>query len=178
MRSFIDLSIPLTHQMPVFPGDPEVSIEEIHKLDKEGWRLRQLSFTTHLGTHLNVPFHMVEKGKTLDQYNLNDFIGKSILFGKNSSWDKETGLIFAHENITKEICDQLINNPPKFVGLSKEFDFDLDLEKKLLENNILSYENLVSTEKLPKEFMFFGVPLNMPGADGSPVRAFAMVEEI
>ncbi len=36
----VDLSQSLYDKMPVYPGDPEVSIQEIHKLDKEGWNLR------------------------------------------------------------------------------------------------------------------------------------------
>ena len=38
--------------MTVFPGDPEVKIEQIHSLEKEGWRLRYLQFSSHIGTHV------------------------------------------------------------------------------------------------------------------------------
>ena len=44
----IDLSQPLYDGMEVYPGDPEVHIKQIHTLDKEGWRLKYLQFSTHI----------------------------------------------------------------------------------------------------------------------------------
>ena len=45
----------------------------------------------------------------------------------------------------------------------------------LLEKGIISFENLANTDKLPEAFTFYGVPLNIKEADGSPVRAFAVI---
>jgi len=85
------------------------------------------------------------------------------------------GIIFSVCNIDKKIAEDLIKFPPKFIGLSARFEFDISIEKLLLEKGIISYENLVNTEKLPKTFTFYGVPLNIKEADGSPVRAFAVI---
>lgn len=85
------------------------------------------------------------------------------------------GVIFSSCNIDKKITEDLIKFPPKFIGLSAKFEFDITLEKLLLEKGIISFENLINTEKLPHEFTFYGVPLNIKEADGSPVRAFAIV---
>ena len=171
----IDLSVPLFDQMPVYPGDPEVIIKEIHTLDKEGWRLRELTLTTHIGTHVNVPSHMVVEGENLDQINLEKFFGSAVIYRPGVSWDNATGLIFRDHNIDEQITQQLIKNPPKFVGLSSNFEFDVPLEKLLLEQGIISFENLANTELLPDAFTFYGLPLNIQGADGSPVRAFAII---
>lgn len=172
----IDLSLPLTHKMDVFPGDPEVDIVEIHKLDTEGWRLRLMSLTTHIGTHVNVPFHMVEAGKKLDEISLDSFVGQASFYHPAMTIDPNQGIIFKDTNITSEIADILIASPPKFVGLSTSFEFDIALEKLLLEHDIISYENLNNLELLPDTFYFSGLPLNIPGADGSPVRAVAMID--
>lgn len=172
----LDLSIPLTHKMEVYPGDPEVKIVEIHKLDKEGWNLRQMTLTTHIGTHVNVPYHMTKDGNKLDAYFIDSFIGPTVIYQKNTIFDKQTGVIFRDQNIDQEIADKLISNPPKFIGLSSEFEFDVPIEKLLLEHGIISFENLMNTDKLPDKFVFYGVPLNIPGSDGSPIRAFASFE--
>ena len=161
--------------MQVFPGDPEVDIVEIHTLEKEGWRLRQMTLTTHIGTHVNVPYHMVKGGEKLDHYPLNDLIAPSILYDAKREWMKDQGVIFTTSNISADIAEELIKNPPKFIGLSDQFEFDIELERKLLESGIISFENLAHTELLPQEFTFYGIPLNIPGSDGSPVRAFAIV---
>ncbi|MEK7078558.1 MAG: cyclase family protein [Patescibacteria group bacterium] len=171
----IDLSLPLTHKMPVYPGDPEVDITEVHTLEKEGWNLRRVTLSTHIGTHVNVPYHMVKKGKNLDAYTLDRFMGSAVIYEKGIVFNKQTGIIFRDHNIDQKITDLLIADPPKFIGLSSKFEFDVPLEKLLLKHNIISFENLTNTEKLPGKFMFYGVPLNISGADGSPVRAFAVV---
>ena len=172
----IDLSAPLTHHMPVYPGDPEVDISEIHKLEKEGWNLRQMTITTHLGTHMNVPYHMVRGGKTLDAFPLDAFFGERVIYNDGMKINHKTGIIFRDQNIDDNITDFLIAHPPKFIGLSKEFDFDVTLERRLLEHGIISYENLVNTDKLPDSFMFYGLPLHIPESDGSPMRAYAIID--
>ena len=80
----IDLSQELYDQMPVYPGDPEVIIKEIHTLDKEGWNLRSMAFTTHIGTHVNVPYHMVKGGKKLDKFALDNFFDSIFLIFPSS----------------------------------------------------------------------------------------------
>lgn len=161
--------------MPVYPGDPEVLIQEIHTIEKEGWNLRNMTFTTHIGTHVNVPYHMNKIGKRLDSYPLERFIGEAHLYGEDVSFNTNIGVIFSTCNITKEIADKLIKNPPKFIGLSEKFEFDITIEKLLLDNDILSFENLTNTDKLPQAFTFYGVPLRIRDSDGSPVRAFAEI---
>lgn len=171
----IDLSQILYDQMPVYPGDPEVIIKEIHTLDKEGWNLRNMTFTTHIGTHVNVPYHMVKDGKRLDKFYIDNFFGKSELYKEGMKFFHNKGLIFSTCNIDQKIANELIKFPPKFIGLSEKFEFDIAIEKLLLEHEIISFENLANTDKLPTEFTFYGVPLNIKESDGSPVRAFAII---
>ena len=172
----VDLSLELFDKMPVYPGDPEVTISQIHTLDKEGWNLRELTLTTHIGTHVNVPSHMTENSKNLDAYFLDDYIAPSRIYTQGISYDSHTGLIFRDQNIDQTITDMLIAKPPKFIGLSSAFEFDITLEKLLPEYGIISFENLINVEMLPNTFTFYGVPLRLRGADGSPVRAYATIE--
>ncbi len=169
--NIIDLSQKLFHKMPVYPGDPEVVVEEIHTLAKEGWNLRSLSLTTHIGTHVNVPYHMVEKGKRLSEFSLVAFCGEVELYDIS----KYKEILFTTCNIDKTIANVLVKTPPKFIGLSEKFELDIALEKLLLEHDIISFENLTNTDKLPNQCMFYGMPLNIAEADGSPVRVFSLV---
>ena len=173
--NIVNLTQLLFDQMPVFPGDPEVSIKEIHTLDKEGWNLKQITITTHLGTHVNAPYHMAKSGKTLNDLPLERFFGECTLYTPGMKFDKNSGVIFHSQNIDMELAKQIVKTPPKFVGLSAKFEFDIPVERLLCENDVISYENLVNTDKLPTNFTFYGVPLNLRSGDGSPVRAFAMV---
>lgn len=174
----IDLSLPIYNKMPVYPGDPEVEIKQIHSLEKEGWRLRSLKISSHLGTHINIPSHMVKDGKTLDDLSLDNYCGLTAVYQEEMKIKVGVGLIFRDKNIDEKLMELLIKIKPKFVGLSAEHEFDIEIEKKLFEAGIISYENLVNTEKLPngKKFMFYGFPLKIRGGDGSPVRAVAVIK--
>ncbi|MBI3558808.1 cyclase family protein [Candidatus Gottesmanbacteria bacterium] len=171
----IDLTQPLFDGMEIYPGDPEVRIKEIHTLEKEGWRLKLLSFSSHIGTHVNVPYHMAKTGKTLDDLSLDNFAGECVIYEDGMDFDSNTGVIFKDQNIDQKITDKLIINSPRFIGLSAKFEFNVDLEKSLLEKGIISFENLVNTEELPNKFFFYGAPLKIKNGDGSPVRAFVVL---
>ena len=173
----IDLSLPIYNQMPVYPGDPEVEIKQVHTLAEQGWNLRTLFLNTHLGTHVNVPSHMVETGENLDDLSPDNFCGPAIIYSGSNSVKSGPGIIFRDQNIDEQIARLLIKAKPKFVGLSEKHEFEIKIEKELLEAGIISYENLVNTKKLPsgKQFMFYGFPLNIKDGDGSPVRAAAII---
>ena len=48
----------------------------------------------------------------------------------------------------------------------------------LLPKGIVNYENLANLDKLlHRDFIFVGVPLNLVGSTGSPIRAIAMILE-
>ena len=174
--NIIDLTLPLFDGMPVYPGDPDVHIKQVHTLAQHGWNMATVSFPTHIATHVNVPLHMVENGKTLDDFPLDSFFGEAELYKPGMEFSFERGVIFAQENLTSEIVKQMLVTPPKFFGLSSEFEFDLELEKRTLEREIISFENLANTDQLPRRFIFYGVPLKLREGDGSPVRAFAVLE--
>ncbi len=116
---------------------------------------------------------MSKNGKTLDDLPLERFFGNAVLYTLGMIFDKTAGVIFHSQNIDMQLAQQLIKSPPKFTGLSAQFEFDLTVEKLLCENDIISFENLTNTDQLPASFMFYGVPINIKAGDGSPIRAFA-----
>lgn len=65
--------------MPVFPGTPEVSVKQFSTIEKEGYAEKDLVLGTHIGTHMDAPAHMIKGGKTLDQYQVADFIGQAFI---------------------------------------------------------------------------------------------------
>ena len=172
----IDLTKPLFDHMPVYPGDPDLIVNLIQTLEEDGWNMRRIQMNLHDGTHVNAPIHMAAGGKTLDDLPLHRFSGKCVLFTENILMKSDTGVIFTTKNIDMVMAQQLVKTPPKFIGLSDQFEFDIAVEKFLLEHDIISYENLANTDMLPKQFMFYGFPLRIKEGDGSPVRAVALVE--
>lgn len=172
----IDLTLPLHNEMPVYPGDPEPNIEQIQFYENGGWNMRRIEINSHDGTHVNVPIHATKNGNDLDDYSLDNFMGEAVLFESMDDIQSNVGVIFHDQDITTEIENIIIERRPKFVGLSDHFEFNVDIERRLLEQNILSYERLTNTALLPKKFLFYGLPLRIEKGDGSPVRACAIIE--
>lgn len=172
----IDLTLPLYTGMPVFPGDPEVLIELVATIEKDGWNMRRLQINTHDATHVNVPVHMVEEGKHLDDYALETFCGPAKIYSPDVSMEASLGYIFRDQNIDTAIAEEVKKVKPRFIGISSEFEWDIAIEKDLLAAGIIQYERLANTAALPESFYFYGMPLKIRAGDGSPVRAFAVIE--
>lgn len=75
-----DISIPISPSMPVYPGDPAVSIVPMKQIAKgDAANVSQLSFGDHTGTHLDPPIHFIPGGKTVDQLDLDTLYGPALV---------------------------------------------------------------------------------------------------
>ncbi len=174
----VDLSQTLQNNFPVFPGDPECKIEEIHTIEKEGWRLKYLQFSSHIGTHVDAPYHMDENGETLDNLPIERFIGKTVLLGIEDKFPEEIGIAFSRGLVDEKVVERLKEAKPRFVIIGSNATLDVEPERQLLKAGIITITDLVNMEQLPKNkpFMFYAVPLKIKDSDGSPVRAFAVLD--
>ena len=175
----IDLSQSLFNGMPVYPGDPEVTIKQVLTLTKDGWNMNVISLPSHVATHVNVPIHAVKTGKTLDDYRIDRFCGKAVVYLSENNIKRDVGLLFEDASIRKNTVHAILKIRPKFIAVQGYFESEneLEVEKLLLNEGIISFEGLIHVNRLPKnkDFMFYGVPLKIKRGDGSPVRAFAVV---
>jgi kynurenine formamidase len=79
MPRLIDLSHPLEHGQPNFPFDPKITVLVHNTVASIGYNITQISMATHQGTHLDVPYHFYDDGKTVDQMPLDRFYGPAAL---------------------------------------------------------------------------------------------------
>ena len=63
---FVDLTHPISNEMPTYPSDPDVSIVRKKEIEIDRTLLHSFKLGTHTGTHLDVPAHIIPNGKTLD----------------------------------------------------------------------------------------------------------------
>lgn len=71
-----DVTVAISNELPVYPGDPPISITRTHSLEKgDIARVSHLSFSTHIGTHIDPPYHFMRDGIPLDQVPLEVLIG-------------------------------------------------------------------------------------------------------
>lgn len=200
---FIDLSLPLSNNTPVFPGDPEVNIRPF-KIDNDGTSIHEYYFSGHTGTHIDAPSHFFPTGKNHSDLPLEKYVGRGILVDARGRkvidkdilnninlqidaivlfWTnhiKNLNLPNYYENypvISERLAEELVNSQVKIVGI----DFPspdkspYPVHKILLQNEVLIIENLCSLGKLAgKKFQVYAFPLKV-ATDGIPVRVVAEV---
>lgn len=71
-----DVSLPIKNDMLVWPGDPQVSIEQKTSVVKHGVSLSMFSFSSHTGTHVDAPNHFVKNGIGVDNIPLTKLFGE------------------------------------------------------------------------------------------------------
>jgi arylformamidase len=75
----VDLSMRLSDDTPVYPGDPSVRIEVTSTFEEAGFLNTRLTLGAHNGTHIDAEGHMIPGGRMLDEYPLSRFYGRGVL---------------------------------------------------------------------------------------------------
>lgn len=73
-----DISVPITADMPVWPGDPAVRMERVRKIEEgDNANVTHVSLSAHTGTHVDAPYHFLPEGDTLESVPLKLMMGRS-----------------------------------------------------------------------------------------------------
>lgn len=100
MSPWIDLSHAIRPGMPVFPDDPQVSIQPAATVSVDGFEVHELHLGTHSGTHVDAPSHVIPDGYTADAIGLEDLIGAAIVL--------QTGELTSNATVTlRSVASQL-----------------------------------------------------------------------
>ncbi len=77
MRMY-DISVGVSPDIPVWPGDPPVKLERIKSIENgEEANVSYLQTGVHVGTHIDAPVHFVEDGDSVDAIPLKLLIGRA-----------------------------------------------------------------------------------------------------
>lgn len=194
-----DLSYVITNDLPVYPGDPQVSIMPAGRLEKDGFNDVLLTMGTHNGTHIDAAAHMLDGGKQLKDYPIERFVVPAVCIDARQGFSVEalsnvqagTAVIFytgASDYFTEEkywhdypvlnqaMIEALIEMQVSMIGIDTgSFDNqdDFPVHKQLLGNDMLLIENLTNLEPLVgKTFELTALPLKLE-QDGAPARVIA-----
>lgn len=83
----IDLTHTLQSNITVYPGTLPASFEPGNTIEKDGFAELNIRMTTHAGTHIDAPCHILSGKRTLDAFPMDKFFGKAICIdctGKDS----------------------------------------------------------------------------------------------
>jgi kynurenine formamidase len=75
----VDLSVPIVTGMPVYPGDPEVTVAPALTVDDSGVNVLRLHLGSQSGTHVDAPYHIDDALPRLDELPLDRFAGPAVV---------------------------------------------------------------------------------------------------
>lgn len=198
-----DLTHKTENNMTAYCEEEKPSIKPLFSFEKDGFSVTSLGLTSHLGTHIDVPFHILKAGKNIYDFPIETFFGTGLCVSfeelnsldfnsekiKNTEylliytgWDK----FWSSENYFKnypiisiEIIKKIISSNLKGIGIdciSADYYNSEKLENHnlLLKSNKIIVENLCNLQEIiGKTFYFSCLPLKAE-IDGCPVRAAAI----
>jgi arylformamidase len=191
-----DVTLPLSPDIPVYPGDPEVSLE---RLAESG--VQRLSLGTHAGTHVDAPAHAVAGGADVASLALEILMGKArvvdlpvaariersdlqaldlsddlrVLLKTRQSGAGRRESLAEGVYLTEDAASYLVQAGLKLVGIdSLSVDrfgaSDLPAHRALLSAGVVVVEGLDLAQVEPGDYDMACLPLRIPGADGAPAR--------
>lgn len=179
----------------MFPGDPAPARQELLRIENgDICNLTAFSMCAHNGTHIDVPFHFISEGKTVDQTDLSAFVGdcfvvrhegdvnaadaaemmqtaqkagaaQRILIAGKATVTAEAARVFAQSGIL------LLGNESQTVGPENA---PREVHLILLGAGVILLEGIVLTDVQPGKYLLSAAPLNLGGCDGAPCRAYLM----
>lgn len=198
-----DLTHKMENEMTAYSPEEKPHIEPLFSFEKDGFNVTSLGLTSHLGTHIDVPFHIFEKGKNICDFPVETFFGrgKCVAFEELESldflsledknidyilicteWDKfwnQEEYFEGYPVMTKKIAEKIACSSLKGIGIdciSPDFynSHIMEIHKILLSHDKIIVENLCGLKNiLGKNFYFSCLPLKAE-IDGCPVRAVAI----
>lgn len=212
MARVLDLSHPITEDMPVYPGCIPPTIQVSARVEVEGYAERRLTIYTHTGTHIDAPAHMLAGASTLDRMDVDRFVGPAVALDVSgmehigrrfleaqaarlegcdfvlfhSGWDRHWGTaayfdgfpVLDEGGVGWLACCGLKGVGFDAISADPVGATDFRNHFALFRAGMISLENLTGLAPLVgRRFTLACLPLRLAGADGSPVRAVALLED-
>ena len=174
----------------VYPGDPQPEKQILCSTEAgDLYNLTAFAMCAHNGTHVDAPFHFMPNGKTVDQLDLNIFVGACYVAkhqGAVTAADAEAILrkangverilIAGKATVTEEAAKVFASGEIKLLGNEGQTvgpeNAPMQVHLILLRRGIALLEGII-LDKVPEGWYFLSAaPLNLGGADGAPCRAY------
>lgn len=201
MKKYIDLTITLDNQMPVYPGDNPFTLKTRKTINEDGYNDQTLQASMHVGTHIDAPNHMLESKLMVKDYDLNHLIGKGVIISAHNvktinltddikALDLNSKMVLIDTDhqaldytnyplLSEELVDYFIAQEVQALLLDTPSPdgVPFTIHKKLLSKAIPIVENVININKLKgySGFNIFVIPLKI-NASGAYTRVFAEID--
>ncbi|MBQ2774820.1 MAG: cyclase family protein [Clostridia bacterium] len=192
----IDISRDLLNT-EVYPGDPEPESKFVKVIgDDSDCNLSTLFTCVHTGTHADAPLHFIEGGKTVDELDLERFIGPckvievphGAITGEyvNDCFPQDCerllikgdGEAYFMGSAAEEVAAlgiRLLGTDSMSVGTSGA---QVEPHRAFLSAEIAVLEGLDLSDVVPGDYFLFAPPIKLGGLEGAPSRAILISDYI
>ncbi|MGK7379557.1 cyclase family protein [Planococcus sp. 1R117A] len=200
-RKIYDISMELSGQTPEWPGDIPFQYELAATIEQSGSvNVGKVVTSTHIGTHVDAPFHYDNDGIKIDELPLDYYLttaqvidvrGKAeitrtdlpdvapevtAILLKSDSWEDRTKFPETWPLFDPTIAEWMAEQEIKLLGVDvpsvdAKTSKDLPMHMAMSRNNRYILEGLVLNEVPEGIYQLVALPLKIKGAEGSPVRA-------
>ncbi|HRN50439.1 MAG TPA: cyclase family protein [Anaerolineales bacterium] len=88
MRTY-DVTLTISPSMPVWPGDPGVSLGRVQKIEEGSLaNVSRIEMGVHTGTHVDAPYHFIKDGSTVESLSLKTLIGRAYVVHLDDSVER------------------------------------------------------------------------------------------
>ncbi|HLQ94951.1 MAG TPA: arylformamidase [Pseudogracilibacillus sp.] len=202
MGNWIDITQPLDDNIAHWPEDePFAYRTTVTKADSGSVNIGKISMSTHIGTHVDAPFHFENEGERILDIDIERYIGEcTVIDIKDYPEIDDTILKKKLQQPTQRLLIKtaLPNQPERFPedvppitpdGAAYMADLGVqlagvdtpsvdDIDSKdlpghhaLYQHDIYILENVMLDHVEEGDYELIALPLAMKEADGSPVRA-------
>ena len=178
----------------VFPGDPTPQKQTVCSM-KNGDLYNMIAFSmcAHNGTHIDAPRHFISDGATVEDININKFVGFAYVISHKGEVTADDAremlanakklnpeaakriLIKGDATVTVEAADvfadekiDLIGNESQTVG---PIDAPMQVHLRLLGEGVVLLEGIRLADVPDGVYFLNAAPLNLGDVDGAPARA-------
>jgi len=201
LMGLIDISRSISPATAVWPGDQEVEWTWTSRLGQEdaSVNLGAVHLSTHTGSHVDAPYHVIEEGDTTDELPLSALVGPAqvvdvgdasslrpehldgltaerVLFKTEASFLSDDEWPDTVASFEPETVRHLAANDTVLVGTDAPSvdpleSTTLPAHHALFEAGIVNLEGLCLANVPPGTYDLMALPLKITGADAAPVRA-------
>ena len=183
----------------VYPGDPSPERQVMLSISEgKMCNLTAFNMCAHNGTHVDAPFHFINEGRTIDQVDIDRFVGycyvashdgditaedaKKIMdSAKDTALDTDCYnriLVKGDATMTEEAAKVFADNKIKLFGNESQtvgpLDAPMEVHLIMLGAEIVLLEGIRLSEVPDGVYLLNAAPINLGGADGAPCRAILM----
>lgn len=183
----------------VYPGDPSPERQVMLSIS-EGkiCNLTAFNMCAHNGTHVDAPFHFINEGRTIDQVDIDKFVGYCYVASHEGDITDEDAkkimdkakaaagdtdcynriLVKGDATMTEEGAQVFADNGIKLFGNESQtvgpLEAPMEVHLIMLGAEIVLLEGIRLSEVDDGVYLLDSAPINLGGSDGAPCRAILM----